>query len=436
MTVNHSKFIVSKYLLLGIAFLCLTFLGCGPGPDGPNKTGTETVQQPDTGTDTEPGTETDTETDTTETDTETDTVSPEKLMVERVPKEREFKGMFVTTGRGSDAKWGVAKVMNFRYNVNVKATSQIVSREPLSSGLYKVEEIRTFDEVVDGLLVSDFDLQIRLDTLPVDTFFQFMDIVTTIYTFTTGDLPTGALVKAGEAYVKEKLKKIDGQSLRDMLKTAGLEIPSELDKYINMLINASMLQAMGGARDISGKKYKLTWYQDEAGQPFFFKYSYKNGSEVTNESEKLILKRINTFIDYYLAPNSNCKPGDSWTVSADKIQDAFDPFVDGVYIGSIGVKRNQNEGADWKLELLPSEIHVRSEVENETTGELKIEGGYAKLEPKSVTLKELFVEGTANLRKVSNHHILFTARIEGDCKFQGRLFSLEKSDGQESSDQK
>ncbi|MBQ2622572.1 MAG: hypothetical protein IJF84_14630 [Thermoguttaceae bacterium] len=395
MTENHSKFSASKYLLLGIAFLSLTFLGCPP----PQKV-------------TDPG----------------HTISDPPLVVKRIPTHRKFSGTFVTTGRGTDAKWGIGTTMNFQYSVNVKAESRILSREAQPSGYFKVEEIRRIENVSDNLNVSDLDLTVRLDTLPVKAVFTVADCLTGLYVLTTGDIETGVAIKQGEEYVKALLEKIDGTSLRDMI--GSDKIPAEMEDYVNKLAQSSVLKAMGGVRDISGKSYKFTWLQKKSGEPCTFEYTYEDGSKVTNENELIVLKRVNTFIDYYLAPDTTSKPGDEWSVSADTVQEAFDPYVDGTYVGTIDVKRQENEGEDWKLEVLPSNIRVQSD--KETTGELKIEKGYAKLEPKSVTLKDLFAEGTASLKKVSKHHLLFTATIEGDCKFQGRLVSEEIVDDQSS----
>ena len=405
MTTNRSNFNASKYLLLGIiALFSLSFLGC-PSPTTPQDTGT-----------TNPGTNT----------IEKPSITDIKA-VERILPHRKFSGQFATTGRGSDAKWGFAKILNFQYTVTVVAESKIISKETTNSGYIKVEEIRTFNSVTDNLVVSDVDFQLCLDTLPIEAISQAVDFVAGIYSSVTGDVVTGGSAVIVKDQVHSALKQFDGISLRGLWGLTGLNVPAEVEKYVNKLANAKIRQAIGGVRDIDGKSYKLTWFQKESGEPMRFKYAYADGSEVTNEEELMVLKRVNTFIDYYLAPDKDCKPGDKWTVSAENLQEAFDPFVDGTYVGSIGVVRKENEGEDWKLELLPSEIHVRSE--NETTGELKITAGNAKLEPKDVTLKELFAEGTANLRKISKHHILFTARIEGGCQFQGRLVSEEIPDG-------
>lgn len=411
MTANHSHFNVSKCLFLGVALLSLTFLGC-PTPKPPKPVDDDaTIEKPSL--------------------TVPETTSYERV-VERVLPHRKFSGQFATTGRGEDAKWGINKTLNFQYTVSVIAESKVLSRESTESGYIKVEEIRTFHAVTDNLVISDVDIQLCLDTLPIQTFSNVVKAGAVIYGLLSGDATTAAEVIEKEEYVTSVLKQFDGTSLRGLWGLTGMDVPEELEKKVNELANARVLQAIGGVRKISGKSYKFIWYQKETGEPIRLKYSYLDGSEVTDEDELMVLKRVNTFIDYYLAPDENCKPGDSWDVSAENLQEAFDPYVDGTYVGAIGVLRKENEGEDWKLEMRPSEIRVRSE--NETTGELKITQGHAILEPKGVTLKELFAEGTANLRKISKHHLLFTAHIEGDCQFQGRLVSEEILDDQNDTD--
>ena len=398
MTEKFSKFGLPHYLFLGIAILGLALLvgaGCQKETIPPS------VSSDEPGGFVKP------------------TVSP--VAVERILPHRKFSGQFVTIGHGSDAKWGINKTLNFQYTVSVVAESEVLSKEKTDSGYIKVEEVRSFHAIADNLVVSDIDFQLCLDTLPIKAISNAVDFAAGFYSALTGNAAVGGIVLGAKEYLTATLRQFDGMSLRGLWGLTGVDLPEEVEKYVNKLANNNIRQAIGGMRDISGKSYKFTWYQKESGEPLQIKYSYVDGSEVTNEEEVMVLKRVNTFIDYYLAPDKDCQPGDSWNISAENLQEVFDPFVDGTYVGSIAVVRKENEGDDWKLEMLPSEIRVRSE--NETTGELKVTKGYATLEPKDVTLKDLFAEGTANIRKISRHHLLFTARIEGDCQFQGRLIS-------------
>ena len=57
---------------------------------------------------------------------------------------------------------------------------------------------------------------------------------------------------------------------------------------------------------------------------------------------------------------------------------------------------------------------------------MNLERGYAAINPKLVSINDLFVEGKAKLEKLSKHHWLFTSRISGECNFQGKVVTTHK----------
>ena len=96
------------------------------------------------------------------------------------------------------------------------------------------------------------------------------------------------------------------------------------------------------------------------------------------------------------------------------MQEAFDPYVEGSYSGEVRATRKSNEeNGAWRIELSPSTIDVVNDNGN-TTGHLNLENGHALVDPKLLIVNDLFVEGKANLQKLSRHHWLFTARISGE----------------------
>ena len=337
---------------------------------------------------------------------------------------RKIKGEFGIVGKGEDAKWGLSKTANFKYTVIVSADSKIISKEVLSGGTIKVTEIRKFDKVQDSIVVTNVDLKLALGTLPIDAFSKAVDFLSAAWVSLTGDVASGAAVITGKNYVNEKLKAINGTSVRKLIGVCGIEPPKDMENAINQLCNAALLKALGGVRSISGKSYKISYYQEKSGQPLYVKFSYENGDPVTDDEEKMVLKRVNTFIDYNLVPNKECVPGDSWDIQARDMQEMFDPYVEGTYIGNIRATRksNTNDG-DWTIHFSPSVINIVSDSGN-TTGHLNISKGYANVNPRSVSVNELFVEGKAEVQKLSKHHWLFTARIAGACDFQGRLVTI------------
>ncbi len=340
---------------------------------------------------------------------------------------RVMKGEFGLTGRGEDAKWGIAKTANFRYTVMVIADSDILEKKKLPGGEIKVTEIRKFIRVQDGIVVSDVDMKLALDTLPVKAFSQAIDAAATLWTSMTGDPVLGTVIISGKNYAMEKLKKIDGTGARALLKSIVRKPAPEVEAAVNKIASAHVLKALGGIRSISGKSYKITYYQKASGMPMYVKFTYEDGSEVTDEEERMVLKRVNAFIDYNVIPNKECTPGDTWEIKAKDIEEVFDPYVEGTYSGTVRATRKENaKNGDWEIELAPSVINVINDDGN-TTGHLNLERGTAFVEPKLVSINNLFVAGKAKLEKLSRHHFLFTARISGECDFQARVVTTHKS---------
>ncbi|MDO4568910.1 MAG: hypothetical protein Q4D38_00835 [Planctomycetia bacterium] len=340
-------------------------------------------------------------------------------------RSRTLRGEFCATGRGEDAKWGVARTLNFQYSVYLIAESKILSKKTLPSGYIKIEEKRTFKNVSDSLCVSDVDFQLNLETLPVDKFSCAIDILATAYAGISGDLVTAGTIVAEKNYWTRSLKAVDGISLRALLGLGGIEVPQSVEEYLNKFGESDVERALGGVRSISGKSYIITWYQKEAGLPMGVTFTNEDGSAVVEEEELLVLRRVNTFIDSHIVPNMDCESGDSWKVSVGNIQEVLDPYVEGIYTGELEFKRtSDDQNGAWNIELQPGRLQVQND-ENAVTGRLTMKKGYAKVSPKNLALEELFVEGTAKLEKLTPHHWLFTARILGDCAFQGRILSAE-----------
>ena len=342
-----------------------------------------------------------------------------------------MKGQFEMKGRGTDAKWGIGTTANFKYSIFVIAESKILSKKALPDGTIEVEEIRKFDRVQDGIAVSKLDFVLALDTLPLETFSKTIDVTAKVWGTVTGN-PAGHIVKLGKDFVLKELKQIDGKSVRKIMGELGVELPAEIEIVISKIISDQMLRGFGGLRDISGKSYRFQYNQGKDGTPLSITFKNEDGSEVTSEEEQMILKRVNAFIDYNAMPNTESRPGDSWTVNAEDIQEVFDPFVDGTYTGRITVeRRDDTKDGDWFVEMKPgSSITVisGSGASRTTNGTLQLTRGRAIINPDKYTVKEMFVAGNAGLKRLSKHHFLFTARISGRCDFQGRVVSFPIKD--------
>lgn len=339
---------------------------------------------------------------------------------------RTMRGEFQLKGRGEDANWGLSREANFVCTEIVVADSKIIENKTMPDGEIKVTEIRTFNTVQDSIVVSDVDVKLALDTLPIKAFSAMIDAAAIVYTSMTGDTETAANVLESKDYVMEALRDVDGTSAKNLLGAVGIELPEIIQTNVDKLVNTNIRKALGGIRAISGKSYKITYTQEKDGTPLYVKITYSNGDEVYDEEEQMVLKRVNAFIDYDLVPNKDCEPGDKWTVEANNIQELFDPYAEGRYSGTIGVERTANTpDGDWNIKLNPSVINVIN-ANNNTTGFYNLQHGYAIVDSDLASVRELFGAGTAKIQKVSKHHWLFTAKISGECEFQGKLVSTPK----------
>lgn len=345
--------------------------------------------------------------------------------LERLPEvqsSRTNKGRFIISGRGEDANWGFSKEANFRYTADVVADSKILEKKSLPGGGIKVVERRTFRDVRDSIIVSEADLKLSLKTVNIKLISKAIDLACATWGVATGDATLSAGVKVTKDLAERKLKEVDGKGIRSLLGVVGLDIGEKWEKKINEIASRYTTKALGNIRRISGKSYLVTYYQAKNSDPMYATFKNEDGSEITDEEEQLILRRVNAFMDYCLVPDKKCRPGDTWKVQSEDFQELFDPFVDGDYTGTLTLKREENnEDGSWVISVKPAEVRVISS-NGKTTGELNVKSGCAEVNPKTVMLESMFVNGDANLMKKSKHHWLFTAHLGGDCEFEGQLF--------------
>lgn len=344
---------------------------------------------------------------------------PESAVNRIVP--RVIKAQFDLTGCGESGNWGVSGIANFKYTIIVVAESQIDSKEVLPGGEIKVTEIRTFKTVQDSLVISDVDMKLDVSLLPVDEFSRAIDWAVRGWEAFTGDVVTGETVTLGKKYLKKVLQKIDGMSVRSLVGACGLSPSQDVERQINQMVQSAVLKMYGGVRSISNKSYKIIYYQKSSGEPLYVKFTYSDGKPVTENDEKRVLRRVNAFIDYNLVPNKDCVPGQSWNINAADMQEAFDPYADGSYVGTVKATRKaNNEKGEWVVALSPSTIDIIND-SNNTTGHMNLVHGVAIVNPELVSLYELSVGGTAQGQQVNRHHLLFKAKLAGECDFSGKM---------------
>lgn len=334
---------------------------------------------------------------------------------------RRSGGEFLLEGRGSDKNWGISKSAKFRYHVLMKSTSEVLSLETNESGEIKVVEQRTFDEFQDSILVSDIDIGIDLSTLPMNTIQPAITAIATLIGVVYGDdgtvsAPIGTAINTG-------LKKLDGVSLRKMCNALGInELPAQTEEALKKIGTEHFANLLMATRNIKGKTYKITYYQKAGGQPMYVQFSYADGSEITDEEERMVLQRVNAFIDCAVLPDGEIRPGKKWNIDASQLEELFDPFAEGRYLGSIGAQRKENDAdGNWKIVFDTSKVEIKGK--DGKTGNFVLERGSATLDGETRMVNDIFAAGYGKMSKISPHHLLFSAHIEGDCKFQGRLVS-------------
>lgn len=337
---------------------------------------------------------------------------------------QNIKTVLTTTGRAENANWGVRGMCAFVLTYFVDCDAEIISKDETPGGELKVVEKRTFNTVRQELQLSEADAALALyETLPLDQVFTAVKVVGGVLV-ACGE-PTCAgigetLAEVGGS-VDLALKGIDGRNARGLLSTLGVSLPNSVEEKINDFVNKKVKDIFKPS-NLEGKSYLLTYYQDkESGAPLRVDFTYADGSEIKTQEEYLVLRRANAFMDSKFVPDKSCSPGDTWTVDSSEFDCLLDPYVEGAYCGDVTVERLDNDkDGDWRLGVKPCNVSVISD-KGKTTGEIRIEGGEAKVDAQNVFVKSMVVTGKGSMKNLTTHHLLFKARFEGDCGFRGTL---------------
>ena len=350
--------------------------------------------------------------------------------VERVVS-RNSDAVFKMTGKGSDANWGFRKSVNFQYVVAFKSESKVLSNTVnKETGEIKVEEMRTFTSFIDKVDVSDVDIKLDLDSLG---FGKIKQVVTLLAAAADALIPhkTGGKAKPLVEGGVQVIQGLDGTSIRkgaeELAQLHGIAIPPVVDEYLNGLASKKLREVLRAKRSIEGKSYKFTYWQRSTGVPLYVKFTYADGSEVTDEEERMVLRRANAFIDSAITPSEiDTSVGAKWVVDVREFQEMFDPFADGEYMGDVMVERRDNDDeGNWLIGFQPATLRTVGDDGTET-GRIQLERGSVHLDPNTRAVLNVVGSGTAVAKRTSKHHLLFTARIEGACRFEGRLVSEPK----------
>lgn len=333
------------------------------------------------------------------------------------------KTVVVTSGKAANADWGVKGTVSFALRTLIDCEVEILELKELPNAEIKVVEKRTYSTVRQQLELSEADLSLSLyETLPLDTVFG---LITTL----GGGIPAVSGVVAANA----TLKAIDGTSVRKILDKFSVSVPRDLENTLNGFLSEKIKTYIPmKPSDLEGKSYLITYYQEkeQGGRkalPLRMDVCKADGSRELTDEEWMVLRRANAFLDCSFTGNKKKhEVGDKWVVESGDFECLFDPYVEGRYKGKVTIERKPDEkNGDWNLEVHPGTVAIVSD-EGRAAGEVRIENGVALLDAGTSVVKSLALTGKAAAKKLSKHHLLCTARIEGMCDYSARMSVKEK----------
>ena len=382
-------------------------------------------------------------------------LAPVQRSLERRPLEPEatkrlhdgpviVSSVFEGSGKAEYAQYGGAFRGSYLYTTTVMAQSEIQDKfVDKETGRVLVKERRKFLQARDELSLSEFDVALALDTLPVGQVRQWANGVCHIVSSMCMALastiqpaaPVLGVVAEGSETVNAAvnasfatLYTIDGMSVRGLLGAIGVTIPENIDRFVNeritKLVADKARNVHNAIQSIEGKSFIITYEQEKNGAPLNVDYKNEDGSPIT-DAEWEILRSANAFLDSNVVPDARCRVGDTWTVWADEVQDLFGATSSGRAEGNIRVERvdDQPDGT-WTLKLEPAIVEFRSD-DGTTSGNMKVKDGNGLVDSENASVVSLHATATGNLRSLNKkRHFLyfdFIKRIEGDSNLR---FSL------------
>ena len=355
-----------------------------------------------------------------------------------------ISALFEASGKGEHAGYGNAVRGSYLYTTTVIAQSEVVKKEDdKATGEVRVVERRKFLQARDNIALSDVDVVLALDTLPVDQVKNWIDgscaFVAGVCTMVSQAVPPSApylLPVAGGAVGTQAsataafafLHKIDGTSARGMLGAFGVEIPENLEAFANERVSrwvkGQMTDVHMALQSIEGKSFLITYMQDANGKPLKIDYANEDGKPIT-DAEWEILSSANAFLDSNVVPDKRCRVGDAWTVWADEMQELFGAAGNGWAEGKIRVERVADQpNGDWTLQIEPAEIQFRTS-DGVAAGKMDIKEGNGLVDAENIAVKSLHATARGNLRSLNKkRHFMFfdlVKRIEGDSNLRFTL---------------
>ncbi|MCL4205662.1 MAG: hypothetical protein KJ000_24535 [Pirellulaceae bacterium] len=273
--------------------------------------------------------------------------------------------------RVEDKDWGIAKVANLGFMFELPVTRTIESNDG-----QQIVEVREFGQVLMAKLLCETDVTIQLGV-------PGMLVLGTLEYIAPGSGTVLVAVKP----VAETLLAIGAQAA----------------------IDDEMTKVKMRADSLSGKKVRITYVDGEGVK------SVEPLGCTLDEAELDLIFQTAVLSDYYILPDLESVPGDTWSVDASQLIGFLDPSLRGRPRGTCVFKRDAN--------------HQRS---NKLYANLRIESGTLELDSSDASRRRLlsftprgtlrynvtdgFVEtadldGKILVEEVSQDHILFESRF-------------------------
>ena len=370
----------------------------------------------------------------------------EVIHVERKPLEPEatkrlhdgpviVSSLFEASGRAEHGGYGKTVRGSYLYTTTVKARSEILSKEENeATGSVRVVEKRTFTQARDNLSLSELDVAVDLETLPVGQVKTFVDGVIAVVGGIANLITEGAAtpyIAAAKAAVASgfmAINAIDGTSARGLLGAFGVEIPENIEDYVNERVSrfagGKLNEVRVALQSIEGKTFIITYTQAANGMPLNVDFKHEGGGPIS-EAEWEILRSANAFLDANAVPNTSCSVGDYWPVWADEVQELFGAAGSGRAEGEIRVERveDQPDGA-WTLKIKPADVLFRS-TDGTASGKMHVKDGNGLVDAKNASVKSLQATAEGNLRSLNKtRHALFfdfVKKLNGDANLRFTL---------------
>ena len=337
-----------------------------------------------------------------------------------------------TSGKAENSDWGISRRGSFLLTSYVDCEIEILERKETVGGEIKVVEKRTYTRATQELDVSEADVSLSLyDTLPLEGVLDAVKGVGVLLAAYPPATEAGVAMAGGANKVDGVLRAIDGRSARDTLQKFGVKIPKSLEDKVNAFISKKFKTYIPfSPSDIEGKSYLFTYYQDAETKgykvpPLRVNVKRADGSSDLSDKEWMVLRRANAFLDSSFRGQKEFKVGDTHEIESGDFECLFDPYLEGSYCGKIVIERKPDRDGEWYLTVQPGSVAIVAD-DGRSGGELRIEKGEAKFNDETSVLRAMVVSGKVAAKKMSKHHMLFNARIEGMCDFRAALTTEDK----------